>query len=200
MRSCWWQNRTISPFRSLHLITPARKRLVYCVWLVLMRGRDTYCNRTNFHTQFNFVLAESTKFSSIRKPYTYTSASDTTVAVRKFLAYESRQTRQYEIFTHTKISAITVVSETFIGSWHILIVFDVFDGCGLTCENWSLHDFSRFAGSARADHFPINKILLNELNQSSDAQMFCVTHMTWGTSEDFTEALTCLGKMISLKL
>ena len=71
-----------------------------------------YCNRTNFRTRFNFVyfvlLAESTKFSSIRKPYTYTSVSDTTVAVRKFLAYESWQTLEYEIFSRTKISAITV--------------------------------------------------------------------------------------------
>ena len=46
--------------------------------------------------------------NSIRKPYTYTSASDTTVAVRKFLAYESWQTLEYEIFTRTKISAISV--------------------------------------------------------------------------------------------
>ena len=65
-----------------------------------------------FRTRFNFVyfvlLAESAKFSSIRKPYTYTSVSDTTVAVRKFLAYESRQTLEYEIFTRMKISAITV--------------------------------------------------------------------------------------------
>ena len=71
-----------------------------------------YCNRTKFRTRFNFVyfilLAGSTKFSSIRKPYTYTSVSDTTVAVRKFLAYESWQTLEYEIFTRTKISAITV--------------------------------------------------------------------------------------------
>ena len=37
-----------------------------------------------------------------------TSVSDTTVAVRKFLAYESWQTLEYEIFTRTKISAITV--------------------------------------------------------------------------------------------
>ena len=60
----------------------------------------------------NFVyfvlLAESTKFSSIRKPYTYTSVSDTTVAVRKFLAYESWQALEYEIFSRSKISAITV--------------------------------------------------------------------------------------------
>ena len=74
--------------------------------------KRSYCNRTNFRTRFNFVyfvlLAESTKFSSIWKPYTYTSVSDTTVAVRKFLAYESRQTLEYEIFTRTKISAITV--------------------------------------------------------------------------------------------
>ena len=45
------------------------------------REKERYCNRTNFHTRFNFVyfvlLAESTKFSSIRKPYTYTSVSDT---------------------------------------------------------------------------------------------------------------------------
>ena len=71
-----------------------------------------YCNRTNFRTRFIFVyfvlLVESTKFSSTRKPYTYTSVSDTTVAVRKFLAYESRQTLEYEIFTCMKISAITV--------------------------------------------------------------------------------------------
>ena len=74
--------------------------------------RRAYCNRTNFRTQFNFVYfvlwAESTKFNSIRKPYTYACVSDTTVAVRKFLAYESWQTLEYEIFTRTKISAITV--------------------------------------------------------------------------------------------
>ena len=98
------------------------------------RRHFKYCNRTNFRTRFNFVyfvlLAESTKFSSIRKPYTYTSVSDTTahdfttcllsnkfftcfqfdttVAVRKFPVYESRQTPEYEIFSRTKISAITV--------------------------------------------------------------------------------------------
>ena len=38
----------------------------------------------------------------------YTSELDTTVAVRKFVAYECRQTLEYEIFTRTKISAITV--------------------------------------------------------------------------------------------
>ena len=73
---------------------------------------DHYCNRTNFRTRFNFVyfvlLAESTKFSSIRKPHTYACVSDTTVAVWKFLAYESWQMLEYEIFTRTKISAITV--------------------------------------------------------------------------------------------
>ena len=73
-----------------------------------------YCNRTNFRTRFNFVyfvlLAESTKFSSKRKPYPYACVSDTTVAVRKFLAYESWQTLEYEIFTRTKISAITVLN------------------------------------------------------------------------------------------
>ena len=50
--------------------------------------------------------------SSIRKPYTYACVSDTTVAVRKFLAYESWQTLEYEIFTRTKISAITVLKIT----------------------------------------------------------------------------------------
>ena len=68
--------------------------------------------RTNFRTRFSFVyfvlLAESTKFSSIRKPYTYACVSGTTVAVRKFLAYESWQTLEYEVFTRTKISAITI--------------------------------------------------------------------------------------------
>ena len=81
-------------------------------WIELDLVFLVYCNRTNFRTRFNFVyfvlLAESTKFSSVRKPYTYTSVSDTTVAVRKFLAYESRQTLEYEFFSRTKISAITV--------------------------------------------------------------------------------------------
>ena len=48
------------------------------------------------------------KFSSIRKPYTYACVSDTTIAVQKFLAYESQQMLEYEIFTRTKFSAITV--------------------------------------------------------------------------------------------
>ena len=80
--------------------------------LIAFEKFQDYCNRTNFRTRFNFVyfvlLAESTKFSSIRKPYTYTSVSDTTVAVRKFLVYESWQTLEYEIFTPTKVFAITV--------------------------------------------------------------------------------------------
>ena len=85
-----------------------------------------YCNRTNFRTRFNFVyfvlLAESTKFSSIRKPCTYQCVSDTTVAVRKFLAYESRQTQEYEIFTRTKISAITVSRR---GNWFFNVIFSL---------------------------------------------------------------------------
>ena len=76
-----------------------------------------YCNRRNFCTRFNFVffvlLAESTKFYSIRKTYTYTSVCDTTLAVRKFVAYESPLTLEYEIFTRTKISAITVTATPF---------------------------------------------------------------------------------------
>ena len=54
---------------------------------VHFRPTGEYCNRTKFRTRFNFVyfvlLAGSTKFSSIRKPCTYTSVSDTTVAVTK---------------------------------------------------------------------------------------------------------------------
>ena len=81
-------------------------------WLLHKACVLNYCNRTKFCTWFNFVyfilLAGSTKFSSIRKPYTYTSVSDTTVAIRKFLVYENWQMLEYEIFTPTKISAITV--------------------------------------------------------------------------------------------
>ena len=61
--------------------------------------------------QFNFVLfvlsAESTKFSSIRKPCTYNSVCDTVLA-QKFIVYKSSRTLEYEIFTRTKISAIAV--------------------------------------------------------------------------------------------
>ena len=39
----------------------------------------------------------------------YNSVCDTVLAVRKFIAYESSRMLEYEIFTHTKISAITVV-------------------------------------------------------------------------------------------
>ena len=66
-------------------------------------------NRRNFRTRFNFVLsAESTKFNSIWKPCTYNSLCATFLAVQKFIAYDSSQTLEYEIFTRTKISAITV--------------------------------------------------------------------------------------------
>ena len=61
-----------------------------------------YCNRRNFRTRFNFVyfvlLAESTKFSSIRKLCTHTSVYDIALAVRKFIAYESSRALEYEIF------------------------------------------------------------------------------------------------------
>ena len=77
----------------------------------LFRTFFKYCNRRNFSMRFNFVpfvlLAESTKISSIRKPCTYTSECDTALKVRKFIEYESSPTLEYEIFTRTKISAIT---------------------------------------------------------------------------------------------
>ena len=61
-----------------------------------------YCNRTNFRTRFNFVyfvlLAESTKFSGIRKPYTYACVSDTTFAVRKLTNARVRNFYAYENF------------------------------------------------------------------------------------------------------
>ena len=55
-----------------------------------------------------FPIVKKKKFEAQKKKYTYTSVSVTTVAARKFLAYESWQTLEYEIFTRTKISAITV--------------------------------------------------------------------------------------------
>ena len=55
-------------------------------------------------------LAESTKFSSIRKPCTYNSVCDTVLAVQKFIAYESSRTLEYEIFIRTEISAITAIN------------------------------------------------------------------------------------------
>ena len=71
-----------------------------------------YSHRRNFRTRFNFVLftlsAESTKCSSIRKPCKYNRVCDSALAVRKFTAYKSSRTLEYEIFTRTKISAITV--------------------------------------------------------------------------------------------
>ena len=73
-----------------------------------------YFIRRNCRTRFNFVyfvlLAESTKFSSIWKLCTHTSVCDIAVAVRKFIAYESSGALEYEIFTRTKISAITIVT------------------------------------------------------------------------------------------
>ena len=90
-----------------------------------------YCNRRKFRTQFNFVyfvlLAGSTKFSSIWKLCTHTSVCDITLAVRKFIAYESSRALEYEIFTRTKISAITVVFSInlipFFDIWSVLAVF-----------------------------------------------------------------------------
>ena len=51
-----------------------------------------YCNRRNFRTRLNFVLfvllAESTKFSSIRKPCTYNIVCAAVLAAQKFITYE----------------------------------------------------------------------------------------------------------------
>ena len=87
-----------------------------------------YCDRRTFRTRFNFVLftlsAESTKCSSIRKPCKYNSVCDSALAVRKFTAYKSSRTLEYEIFTRAKISAITV-SFFFVQSFshlhHVLL-------------------------------------------------------------------------------
>ena len=93
-----------------------------------------YCNRRNFRTRFNFVfffilLAESIKFYSIRKLYSYTRVCDKALAVRNFIAYESPRTLEYEIFTRTKISAIAVhlfrtLSRNFrsVANWILLLL------------------------------------------------------------------------------
>ena len=76
------------------------------------RFTECYCKRRNFPARFNFVfsvlLAESTKFCSIRKPYKYKSVCDTALAVHTFIAYESLRTLEYGSFMRTEISAITV--------------------------------------------------------------------------------------------
>ena len=58
---------------------------------------------------FFVLLAESTKFCSIRKPYTFTSVCYAALAVQKFIANESPLTAEYEIFMCTEISAIAVL-------------------------------------------------------------------------------------------
>ena len=67
-----------------------------------------YCNRRNFVrdliSYISYFFAESTKFSSIRKPYTYTNVSYTTLrctkinSVRKFANARVRTFYAYEIF------------------------------------------------------------------------------------------------------
>ena len=52
----------------------------------ILKRKLTYSNHRSFHTRFIkilifILLAESTKFSSTRKPFTYTSVGDTTLAV-----------------------------------------------------------------------------------------------------------------------
>ena len=104
------------------------KFLSICIDLILSLPSEThssvrnsnifdYCNRRNYGTRFNFVyfvlLAESTKFSCIRKPCTLTSVCDTILAVRKLIAHESLRTLDYGILTHTKISMVTVASACF---------------------------------------------------------------------------------------
>ena len=87
-----------------------------CVCVCLVNCALTTCLvKASFNFVYFVLLAESTEFSSIRKPYTYTSVSNTTVAVRKFLAYENQQTLEYKIFTRTKISAITVIKFGGVG-------------------------------------------------------------------------------------
>ena len=101
------------------------KRFVeFCLWLFVFFCRPTtvdlheYCNCRNFRMRVNFVyfilLAESTKISSIQKPCSYTKICDTALEVRKFIACESLQTLECEIFTHMKIFAITVLPFTSI--------------------------------------------------------------------------------------
>ena len=73
-----------------------------------------YCNRRNFHMRFKFVffvlLAESTKFCSIRNPFTCTSVCDSALAVRRFIAYESPQTLEYEMFMRSKFFCDDTIS------------------------------------------------------------------------------------------
>ena len=87
-------------------------------------GHLDYCIRRNFRAQFNFVyfvlLAERTKFCSIRIPCTYTRVCSPALAVWKFIAYESLRTLEYEIFTRMKISAITVCIKSEHCSYHAI--------------------------------------------------------------------------------
>ena len=98
---------------SWHKMVLVDRLKCFCISSINLCFVFDYCNRRNFRTQFNFVhfvlLAVSTKISSIRKPFTYTSVRDTALEVQKCIAYESLRTLKYEIFTRTKISAITVI-------------------------------------------------------------------------------------------
>ena len=114
-------------------------------WANFVTYFSEYCNRRNFHTRFNFILfvlsAESTKFSSIRKPCTYDSACDTILAVRKFIPHENSRRLEYKIFTRrsTKISAITVHCHDLMpeaaGRWLISVSL-------LLCDLYGKHRFS----------------------------------------------------------
>ena len=59
-------------------------------------------------------MAESTTFSSIRKPWSSASVYDTVLFVQIFTAQENSKTLDYEIFTCAKFSPITaIVKQTF---------------------------------------------------------------------------------------
>ena len=81
---------------------------ILCRWWAIYR----HWNRRNLCTRFNFVifvlLAESTTFCSLRKPYTYTSVCNTAGVVRKLKAYEGPRMLEYKVFTCTKMFSITV--------------------------------------------------------------------------------------------
>ena len=103
---CTWMVPGLSQTRANHY-------LATCSGCVSAFFTSFYCNRRNFCTRFNFVffffvlLAEDTKFSSIRKPCMNTSVCDMTPLYENFCDYSINSVLQLQVLL--KISRLNKV-------------------------------------------------------------------------------------------
>ena len=128
--------------------------------------------------KFRLFSTECTNFSSARKSWI---VCDTILAVWKILAYKSSRTQENEIFSRTKISAITVMwTIIFIYYWFRIPTF---------CMFHAIYTTGRLLLGVKPQRLAYS---LGQWNRDAD-----VTGCNWGASSDISISISLFQAVLA---